>query len=428
LRAQASALARAARDTEGALDLEDRTAFGQLHDDDDVAQLLDADGRVVATTEDGGRLPLVPRDELRSEGAVFRRVDVVEADDEPEEDDEDDAETESYRVIGRAIEGAGAARFVVVGSALEPTDDAVERVRDGLVVGGAVAVVVAGVGAWLLAGAALRPVERLRREAASLSVHDSGARLDVPRTHDELQALGSTMNELLARLQAALTRQRAFVADAGHELRTPIAVLRTELELARRAGRTRAELVDAIDHAAVDADRLGELTEALLLLARADEPGAAFVRHDDVRLDLAVERACDAMSAAASARQVTIERRADPVTVTGDRNLLTRAIENLLENAVRHTAPATTIDVRASIVGETAQVVVADRGSGFAPEFLPHAFERFRRADDARSRAEGGHGLGLAIVLAIVGAHGGTATVANRPDGGAEVTLSLPAR
>lgn len=420
LRVQASALTRAARDADGALDLDDRTATGQLHADDDIAQLLDADGRVLTATDDGGNSPLVRRDQLGADGAVFGRVDVVE-------DGDDDPETEPYRVIARAVEGAGAVRYVVVGTALEPADDAVERVGEGLLIGGAVAVVVAGVGAWFLAGAALRPVERLRREAASLSVRDPSARLGVPRTHDELQALGATMNELLARLQRALTRQRAFVADAGHELRTPIATLRTELELARRGGRTRAELVDAVEHAATETDRLGELTEALLLLARADEPGmAAFVRQD-VRLDQVVQHACDVAAVAAVARKVTIERTAAPVTVTGDANLLTRAIENLLENAVRHTAPGTTVDVRVLLVGTAAQVVVADRGPGLPPEFLPHAFERFRRADDARSRAEGGHGLGLAIVLAIMEAHGGTATIANRPDGGAEVTLSLPA-
>jgi heavy metal sensor kinase len=427
LRVQASTLARAVRDAGGPLDLGDRTA-GRLHDDDDVAQLLDADGRVLEATEDVGRSPLVRGDDLRADGAAFRRVAVVEADDR-DDDDDDEVEAEPYRVIGRPIEGAGDVRYVVVGTALEPTDDAVERVEEGLLVGGAVAVVVAGIGAWFLAGAALRPVERLRREAADLSVHDPGARLEVPRTHDELQALGSTMNDLLARLQGALTRQRSFVADAGHELRTPIAVLRTELELAQRGGRTRLELVDAIDHAAIEIDRLAELTDALLLLARADEGDAAIVvRPDDVRLDQVVERAFDATAGAAAVRQVTIERTVERLPVTGDANLLTRAVANLLENAVRHAPAGTSVEVLAARRGDAAQVAVTDRGPGFPPEFLPHAFERFRRADDARSRTDGGHGLGLAIVLAIMEAHGGTATAANRADGGATVTLSMPVR
>jgi signal transduction histidine kinase len=235
------------------------------------------------------------------------------------------------------------------------------------------------------------------------------------------------MNELLARLQDARTRERSFVADAGHELRTPIAVLRTELELARRDGRTREELVDAVEHAYAETERIADLTEALLLLARADDPSSASTRRDRVVVADVVSRAIEVVATAASARAVTIETDcADGLTVRGDAALLRRAVENVLENAVRHAPNGSEVSVEASMVGEKVRIEVADQGAGFPEEFLPHAFERFRRADDARARTDGGHGLGLAIVLAIMRAHGGVARAENRPGGGAVVTLALP--
>ena len=174
------------------------------------------------------------------------------------------------RVLAAPATRAGAPVVVAVAARTVVSDVAVERVELALLLGAPVAVLLAGVGAWLLAGAALRPVERMRREAAEISDRDLDRRLGVPATRDEIAALGTTINALLARLQEALHRERGFVADAGHELRTPLAILRAELELAARPGRSREALVDAINEAGAETDRLIRLAEDLLLLARAD--------------------------------------------------------------------------------------------------------------------------------------------------------------
>ncbi len=161
--------------------------------------------------------------------------------------------------------------IAVAGASLEAADGTVSALVTRLAIGGSIFVLICGGGAYLLARAALAPAERLRREAAALSEQDPAARLPVPRTRDEIAALAGTMNDLLARLHGALARQRSFVADASHELRTPFAVLSGELELAARPGRTRAELADAVASAADEAARLSRITDDLLTLASSDE-------------------------------------------------------------------------------------------------------------------------------------------------------------
>jgi signal transduction histidine kinase len=264
----------------------------------------------------------------------------------------------------------------------------------------------------------------MRRQAAEISAHDAASRLQVPRTRDELAALATTMNELLTRLHDASARQRAFVADAGHELRTPLAVLRTELELANRPQRDEAELRDALEHVAAGVDRLADLTADLLLLARADE--AIEPRFETVRVAGVLEAAVATATEGAGHPVATVavdvptdlEVRAVP-------SLLYRAVENVLENALHYAPVASPVTVRGSRSGAEVAIEVADCGPGFPTEFLPFAFERFRRADDARSRAEGGTGLGLAIVRSIAELHGGAATARNAADGGAVVTFSI---
>jgi heavy metal sensor kinase len=381
-----------------------------LDEQDEVAQLLDDNGRVLVTTKEAGTPPVVSTSVLaRARGAEqFTDVDVG-------------GEHEAYLALARRTSSG---EIIVVARSLESTDAAIGRVRDGLVIGGAVAVLVAAAGGWVLAGAALRPVERMRRTAADISEHDASARLPVPNTHDELQALATTMNSLLGDLQDALQRQRAFVADAGHELRTPLAVLRTELELAGRPSRTRAELQDAVEHAAEETDRLQRLAEDLLFLANRD--GSAGVSFETTQLAPLVAGAINASRTAAGAAAVAIE-------VCGDLGMRARvapallrpAVDNLLTNALRSAPPGSTITVRLRREGTRAVIEVVDEGPGFPPEFLPHAFERFRRTDVARGR-DGGTGLGLAIVRAVAEAHGGTAEAANGPEGGAVVTIRVP--
>jgi signal transduction histidine kinase len=249
----------------------------------------------------------------------------------------------------------------------------------------------------------------------------------VPSTRDEIAALGTTMNALLARLQEALQRERGFVADAGHELRTPLAILRAELELAARPGRSRDALAEAISHAGQETDRLIRLAEDLLLLARADNQ-QPFLRPEPLSLPALLGVAARRGGAGAADRAVTITVHSPAdLIVEADPDRLRQAVDNLLDNAIRHAPRGSVVDVTASSPRpEVVTIEVADRGPGFPPEFLPHAFERFRRAEAARTRDGGGTGLGLSIVHAIAQAHGGHAVATNRPDGGAAVIIDLP--
>ncbi|PZS40585.1 MAG: two-component sensor histidine kinase, partial [Pseudonocardiales bacterium] len=255
----------------------------------------------------------------------------------------------------------------------------------------------------------------------------TGRRLAVPSTRDEIAALGATLNGLLARLQEALERERGFVADAGHELRTPLAILRTELELAARPGRSWEELVEAVSHAGNETDRLIRLAEDLLLLARADN-AQTFLRPGPLALpDLLATAARGARTRAAERGVSVVVHSPSPLSVAADPDRLRQAVDNLLDNATRHAPAGSVVEITAtSSPTGTVTVEVADRGPGFPEEFLPHAFERFHRAETARTRDGGGTGLGLSILQAIAQAHGGQATARNRSGGGAAVTLELP--
>ena len=377
---------------------------------DDVAQLLDANGHVLLSTTEAGRRPLVGLSVVRRGRHGEQFTDTTVGD-----------EREPVRVLTKP-DASGRVR--VVATSLEPMNAAVGRVRNALLIGGAIAVVVAGIGGWVLAAAALRPVERMRRTAADISEHDVSARLPVPATHDELQALATTMNALLAELQDALRRQGAFVADAGHELRTPLAVLRAELELAGRPTRTRDELRDAVEHAARETDRLEQLAQGLLFLAKRD--AGANAPFEVTPLGPMLESAVDAGRGHARDGQVHIALDADrPVSARVAPSLLRPAVDNLLENALRHSPPASTVTVRLRGADAGAVIEVLDEGAGFPPAFLDKAFERFSRGDLARGRG-GGAGLGLAIVRAVAEVHGGSAEAANRPEGGAVVTIRIP--
>jgi two-component system OmpR family sensor kinase len=379
-----------------------------------IAQILDVDGTVIEHSEEAGRDALVDPGVARS--AAVRPLHA---------DGHIPHESQRVRFLVTRAHGPDGVRLVLVGSSLESADDAVTRVRTGILVGGGITVVIAAIGAWLLATLALRPVERMRTQAASISVHDTTKRLAVPETRDEIAELGETMNELLDRLQDALAQQRAFVADAGHELRTPLSILRTELELAARPGRDEVELRQAVMDASAETDRLSLLAEELLFLARQDE-GVTRDRKELQPLHPLLERSVDLARARASAKGVDLQSDSsfDLVGVV-DGPDLRRAVDNLLDNALRFAPAGSAVELDAWREGKTVVIRVRDRGPGFPLEFVPHAFERFRRADASRSRADGGSGLGLAIVRAVAKQHGGDAEVANRPGGGADVKITI---
>jgi two-component system, OmpR family, sensor kinase len=282
-----------------------------------------------------------------------------------------------------------------------------------LLVVGPLALLLAAFAGYRLAGAALRPVESMRREAAEISSETSGRRLPVPEARDEVRRLGETLNEMLERLDEGLLRERRFVADAGHELRTPLSLLRTELELALRRPRSPDELAAAIRSATEEVERLIRLAEALLLL---DSSGGAALRVGELDAGELLDAVARRFAARAAAADRTIEVEGGG-SFRGDRDRLEQALGGLVDNALTHGEGR--VRLEAEREADSIVLRVSDEGHGFPDDFLPRAFERFSRADEART--SGGAGLGLAIVDAVARAHGGRASAA-----GATITLVLP--
>jgi signal transduction histidine kinase len=246
-------------------------------------------------------------------------------------------------------------------------------------------------------------------------------RLPVPAARDEISRLATTLNEMLARLEAAFEHERRFVANASHELRTPLAMLRTELELALRRPRSHDELHDAVRSAAQETNRLSQLAEDLLLIARADQGGLP-IRRERVPVGELFGTIADRFARRAQEHGHAIDVRLADAAVDADPSRVEQALSNLVENALVHaTGP---IDLYAVERDDVVELHVADSGPGFPDGFIDRAFDRFSRADDARS--SGGSGLGLSIVALIAEAHGGEAGVANRPDGGGDAWIVLP--
>ena len=387
-------------------------ASGRLSDSGEaLAQVLDERGKVLDTTPGAGAVPLLTAAELaRAAGGGV----VTERGPRP-------GFSDGIRLLGRPAPTGDGEVVVVVGESLEQRRRALEGLHTLLAIGGPLALLVASLAGYAVAAAALRPVERMRRRAAELTGEAEG-RLPVPPSRDEIARLGVTLNAMLGRLQAVLARERSFVSDASHELRTPLAILRTELELALRGHSTRDELEDAVRSAAEETDRLNQLADDLLVIARSDQ-GRLPVRPAEIDAHVLLEGVAHRFAARARSEERTLRAEpADGLTLTADRARLEQALANMVDNALRHGAG----DVVLSAAQDDGHVVlhVRDRGPGFPDDFLPSAFERFSRADEARSR--GGTGLGLAITSAVAKAHGGEAHASNRADGGADVWLEIP--
>ncbi len=380
--------------------------------DEAFAQVLATDGQVLDTSPQLGDLVLLSEAELSqaSRGTMFiEREALSELLDAPS------------RVLATPIELDGGEVIVVVGASLEDRDDALSGLLTQLLIIGPIALIVASGLGYLLAAAALRPVEAMRQEAAAVSAAEPGRRLPVPPQRDEISRLGETLNAMLARLESALSRERRFVAEASHELRTPLASLKAELELALRRARSPEELLAALRSAAEDTDRLIRLAEDLLVLARSDQ-GEFPVRRTEINASELLALVATRFSHVGVVNGA-VETEAPPdLTLQGDSLRLEQALGNLVDNAVRHGAG--TIRLTATRNGQGVEFHVTDEGSGFPPDFLDEAFDRFARPDESRGRS--GTGLGLAIVQVIAHAHGGTAHVENRSSGGAHAWIVIP--
>jgi two-component system, OmpR family, sensor kinase len=376
------------------------------------AQVLTPDGRIYATTPQLGADPqITPAEAARAAQASFivtrERVRSIDGE---------------ARLLARSAAGPSRRFVVVTAASLDDRNDSLANLRTLLFIGIPIALLLASAAGYAVSGRALRPVEAMRRRAAAISAAEPERRLPLPEADDEIRRLGETLNGMLGRLEAAIERERAFVDDASHELRTPLAMHKTELELALRYARTPEEMRAAISSAIVEVDRLIQLAEDLLVLARSAEGKLAL----DLR-PVGVAELLRDVRERFSARMAEADRPlviapANGLTVEGDRLRLEQALTNLVENAIEHGGGE--ITVRASEGDGEVAIHVEDNGPGFEPEFIGRAFERFSRGDP--SRGGDGTGLGLAIVEAIARAHRGSAHAANREGSGADVWIALP--
>jgi len=373
--------------------------------DDTFAQVLDGSGRVVAATPGVRGRPALATFRVPPGDAQVRTVQVP-----------DGPEQEFYRVWGvvaRGARGAEGPAAVYVGASLETVSEATSTLR-GLLVGGVPVVsALLGVLTWVALGRMLAPVESITRQVAGITDAELDRRVPVPRTGDEIADLAGTMNDMLRRLEAARDRQQAFVADASHELQSPLTRLRTQLEVSRAA--SAPDWDDVTTDLLADCGEMEALVRDLLFLAR-DDGGAGRVPAEQVELvdldDVVLEEAARVRSAT----RVEVSTAAvSAAPVRGSRDQLRRLARNLLENAVA--AAASRVDVSLQAEGPGAVLVVEDDGPGIPADQRDRVFERFVRLDGARDRTTGGSGLGLAIVSSIARQHGGVAAVEDTPAG-----------
>ncbi|MDI2130096.1 sensor histidine kinase [Yinghuangia seranimata] len=373
-----------------------------------AVQIVDPGGAVVASSPTlAGQPPVSP---LRAADGEVRHEDRRLG----------PGESGRYRIAAVGAATPAGTYTALAAESLGPTEDSVEDAAALLIIGYPLLVLVVAAATYVFVGRALAPVEAIRRKVAGITAARLAERVPVPEAQDEVARLATTMNMMLDRIESQVATQRRFVADAGHELRSPLATLRSGLEVldARGARGRDAELVGMLRAETV---RLGDLVDGLLLLARADERGIPHTAGD-VDLDdlVTAERA----RLAAQHPALTVTADVVPVRVRGDAGQLARVLRNLADNAASHAA--STVAMRLFPDGARAVVEVRDDGPGVPEAERERVFDRFVRLDESRGRASGGSGLGLAIVRELVTAHGGTVEVTAAPGGGALFRVTVP--
>jgi signal transduction histidine kinase len=392
-----------------------RTGRVALPQEESFAQILSPTGRVIDNSTSRPVGPVLSRAQL--DGALRGEVLIDQA------APRTPGLGHHARFLARPVPGPDGPVVIVVGASL----DAVVRGRHALLLALAVAgptlIGLLAAGGWLLASAALRPVEHMTEEADAISLAQPGRRLPQPDGDDEIAHLARTLNAMLERIEASFARERAFLDDASHELRTPVSILKGELELALLHDSDPAETRQALRSALEEAERLSRLAEDLLVLAREAVGRLPLHRQPSDLRQLAAGAAARLGLAAAPVADLGVR----PVLAAVDPARFDQVLGNLLTNARRFARHQVRVEVDRA--GDDAVVTVADDGPGFPPALLATAFDRFTRGDSARPRQDdGGAGLGLAIAAALVRAHGGTIAAENGPPlGGAVVRVSVPA-
>ncbi len=376
--------------------------------DQSLVQIVDVDGSVVAASPSvEGEPPVVDARPDPGSTSTIRSTALPIG------------EGEDFVVVALGVSGPDGPVVVLVAESLELVGQSTAVVVTLLLIGYPVVLVGVAATSYWLAGRALAPVEAIRtRVAAVQGTSELNARVPVPDGDDEISRLAVTMNAMLERLQTGSDRQRRFVGDASHELRSPLATIRAAHEIAALHPES-SDLTATSRDVLAELDRLDHLVADLLLLARVDEHGLR-VRSVDVDLDDLVTQEAERLRRLGT---VTVTVTAPPTRIEGDPVQLARALRNLVDNAARHADGH--VDLRLQIRGDDVEVAVEDDGPGIPENDRERVFERFVRLDESRTRASGGTGLGLAIAREISAAHGGTLTVA-AGGRGARFVLVLP--
>ena len=372
---------------------------------EEFAQLVGGDGEVVASTPNLNGNPPLLFEVPSGSGDVFHTVTVPQVDDD------------LFRVISRQIPGTG---VLHIGTTYDVVAESAAALVTALAWIIPLLVVALGAIVWWLVGGTLRPVENIRLEVAEIGATDLGRRVPRPGTDDEIDRLAATMNEMLARLESSIGRQQRFVADASHELRSPLTRIRSELEveLANPSGTTNRPVLESLLEEVIG---LQHMVEDLLFLARTDSGHTPKVFRGLDLDDLVLKEARRIQSH----QRVEVDLAAvSGAHVVGDAGQLTRAIRNILDNAERHAMSRISLSLGES--AEVAILVVGDDGPGISDEDAERVFERFTRLDEARGAGTGGSGLGLAISREIVERHQGSLTLLASNGVGARFEMRLP--
>jgi heavy metal sensor kinase len=381
-----------------------------------LVRVLTADGRSFRTTPAFSTL-IVPNESISQPLQGFPwQGNVTTVDGQP------------VRLYSRALIQDGKTFGVVqVGTSLAEVDTTLYDVEIQMLFIAPVALLLSALVSYWLASRAFVPIDRLTRAARSIKARDLQQRVPVPRAHDEVRDLALTLNEMIDHLEQAFIRQRRFVADASHELRTPVAVIRSKTDMALLRIFQPEDYMSLFRTIHTEAERLGCLIGDLLALARADE-GQVHLERESVRFDLLVEAVTATLEPLAAEYDVALAVEAtEPVSVLGDEARLMQVVINLLENAILYTNAGGHVRVRVHSKNAQVYMIVRDTGIGIAPKHLSHIFDRFYRVDPARMRTEGGNsGLGLAIVDWIVKAHGGSIAVESQVGQGSTFTVVFP--
>lgn len=335
---------------------------------------------------------------------------------------------ESFSVLNKTVHASNGDWTVIAVRDQDPAIIALDRIGTALVVGGALAVAGMGATAWLLTGASLRPITRLRKQAEARVASGSAEPLAIGGAVDEVSALATTLNELIAELRRSVERERRLVSDASHELRTPLSVLLTQLELAHLHSGDAEALEAELNAAQASARELAALANSLLELYELESPRKA-TSSTFAELGAELAKVIDRVRSMVASRPITVDFE---VGNDVDAALalaigvfpFARVVENLVVNAVNAIDGAGSVVVALTVGDAGLELSVRDNGPGMPESFIPRAFDRFTRPDEARQRASGGSGLGLSIVWAIVSASGGTITLEN--DGGLVATVRIP--